>query len=264
MSNRGALTRQTPGFTIVELLIVIVIIGILAAIVTAAYNGIQRSAIISSARSDLNNVVKVMELSKVKTGAYPDLIPPDAKASPGITLRLVKHTGGYSGLTSVQNGVLFHNICQQLITEGYGTATNLGGGTEQYLTGCHVYNYNQLHINGWHSQHFSVSIAQTDIYNWYNANVSNNAWSINKKASLLEFASELSTRFLALGGSFPVVSFWDNWANSNNGGVQQQPLAAPRAPSDPSTFCIEASHISHTDILYHVDQSNPSKEGACP
>ena len=34
-------TRRTSGFTIVELLIAIVVIAILAAITTVAYNGIQ-------------------------------------------------------------------------------------------------------------------------------------------------------------------------------------------------------------------------------
>jgi prepilin-type N-terminal cleavage/methylation domain-containing protein len=49
--------KQT-GFTIVELLIVIVVIAILAAITVVAYNGIQRRAQISQFSSALNSYVK--------------------------------------------------------------------------------------------------------------------------------------------------------------------------------------------------------------
>ena len=65
---------QTNGFTIVELLIVIVVIGILAAIVIVAYNGIQDRA------RDVSKVAKVKEISKaieryyIDKGYYPPII----------------------------------------------------------------------------------------------------------------------------------------------------------------------------------------------
>jgi len=62
------------GFTIVELLIVIVVIGILAAIVIVAYNGVQNSAYESAVKSDLTNAAKMLELQKTESssGAYPN------------------------------------------------------------------------------------------------------------------------------------------------------------------------------------------------
>lgn len=59
--------RNTPGFTIVELLIVIVVIGILAALVIVAYNGIQERAKIAVIQSDLVNSSKRLETYKTAT-----------------------------------------------------------------------------------------------------------------------------------------------------------------------------------------------------
>ncbi len=59
------------GFTIVELLIVIVVIGILAAITIVAYNGIQNRARTSSAQATATTVVKKAEAYNALLGSYP-------------------------------------------------------------------------------------------------------------------------------------------------------------------------------------------------
>ncbi|MNY26595.1 Type II secretion system protein G precursor [compost metagenome] len=67
-------TRTHPGFTIVELLIVIVIIGILAAISAVTYAGAQDRAKYSSMQSDLQAINKALVLYKVDNGNYPSTI----------------------------------------------------------------------------------------------------------------------------------------------------------------------------------------------
>lgn len=62
---------KARGFTIVELLVVIVIVGILAAIVVTAYSGITQKAIASSLQSDLANASKQLKMFQVENGAYP-------------------------------------------------------------------------------------------------------------------------------------------------------------------------------------------------
>lgn len=63
--------KQTRGFTIVELLIVIVIIGILAAITIVAYNGIQARANDSRMRSIANQLSKAITLWNTDSNVSP-------------------------------------------------------------------------------------------------------------------------------------------------------------------------------------------------
>jgi prepilin-type N-terminal cleavage/methylation domain-containing protein len=59
------------GFTIVELLIVIVIIAILAAITIVAYNGITARANTTKAQTNAANAQKVAEAFNADNGRYP-------------------------------------------------------------------------------------------------------------------------------------------------------------------------------------------------
>ena len=71
IAKKASLYKQEKGFTIVELLIVIVIIGILAAITIVAYNGIQARASNSRVQSDIKNVQKLVEAYNATNGSYP-------------------------------------------------------------------------------------------------------------------------------------------------------------------------------------------------
>jgi len=61
------LPRKGSGFTIVELLIVIVIIGILAAITTVAYNGIQDRARQAKIKTDLSTIAQAISLAELNS-----------------------------------------------------------------------------------------------------------------------------------------------------------------------------------------------------
>ena len=64
------MNKKAQAFTIVELLIVIVVIAILAAISIAAYTNIQNRANDSVVKSDMNNVGRFMELYRAEYGAF--------------------------------------------------------------------------------------------------------------------------------------------------------------------------------------------------
>lgn len=63
--------QTQKGFTIVELLIVIVVIGILAAITIVSYNGIQNRANDTSVRNDLSNLATSLAMYQVINEQYP-------------------------------------------------------------------------------------------------------------------------------------------------------------------------------------------------
>jgi len=65
--------RTTSGFTIVELLIVIVVIGILAAITVVAYNGIQTRAKNTKTINATTAWIKAVKLYETDKGSYPPM-----------------------------------------------------------------------------------------------------------------------------------------------------------------------------------------------
>jgi prepilin-type N-terminal cleavage/methylation domain-containing protein len=63
--------RHSTGFTIVELLIVIVVTGVLTTIVVVAYNGVTNGTKDARRSADLNNIAKVLERYRIDNGGYP-------------------------------------------------------------------------------------------------------------------------------------------------------------------------------------------------
>jgi type II secretion system protein G len=65
------MNKSKSGFTIVELLIVIVVIAILAAISIVAYNGIQERARFSAYQTDISSLNKAIQMYHADNGRYP-------------------------------------------------------------------------------------------------------------------------------------------------------------------------------------------------
>jgi len=63
--------KTQSGFTIVELLIVIVVIAILATISIIAYNGVQEKAKVATLQTDLSNSSKQLKLYEAAYGSFP-------------------------------------------------------------------------------------------------------------------------------------------------------------------------------------------------
>lgn len=135
--------KTQKGFTLVELLIVIVVIAILASLSVVAYNGVQERAERSAVQSDIRNLTNKVELFKVANDVYPasisDCPNPGATSlclstSDGLTLDYKRNdTGGGGYITipkpSYELAVLSDN---QFLYTGAGEKT---GGNEfmQYV-----------------------------------------------------------------------------------------------------------------------------------
>lgn len=68
-----SLKRKESGFTIVELLIVIVVIGILAGLVITTFNGIQQKARDTERETDIKAIHGQVEAFWAQKGYYPSL-----------------------------------------------------------------------------------------------------------------------------------------------------------------------------------------------
>ena len=86
--------KNSRGFTIVELLVVIVVIGILAAITIVSYTGISQKATNSSLQSDLANASNQLKLYYTDNGAYPASLSSNCPVGPPDTKYCLKPSSG--------------------------------------------------------------------------------------------------------------------------------------------------------------------------
>jgi len=100
------------GFTIVELLIVIVVIAILASISVAAYNGVQQRANNDKTQQALASWVKALNMYKVDNGKWPSgysclgenyTYGVDGSGSSGYQCRQTASAAGANEQTAFQN-----------------------------------------------------------------------------------------------------------------------------------------------------------------
>lgn len=73
-TNNVMSKSKVSGFTIVELLVVIVVIGILAAITIVSYTGITAKANAATLQADLANAKKQIALYHAEHGVYPKIL----------------------------------------------------------------------------------------------------------------------------------------------------------------------------------------------
>lgn len=88
---------KQQGFTIVELLIVIVVIGILAALVITTFTGIQQQARDTERQTDVNAIHSHVEAYYAQNGYYPQLSDLTTANLTGLDSEALIAPGGTSG-----------------------------------------------------------------------------------------------------------------------------------------------------------------------
>lgn len=125
MTRATNIVKQT-GFTIVELLVVVVVIGILAAIAIVAFTGVTQQAEASSAKTELRNAGTKLELFRTSNSTYPtNLAVADLKLRDSLQYSYVYDTTTYC-LQAVPNKVgadSFHITQEGQVKDGGCTAT---------------------------------------------------------------------------------------------------------------------------------------------
>ncbi|MEY3143651.1 MAG: PilD-dependent protein PddA [Planctomycetota bacterium] len=116
-------TRKRRGFTLIEILIVVVILGILAAIVVPQFTNASQEATASSIRSQLQTLRGQIELYRVRNGgtlpaSFDELMNPPAGQAPYLTQAPVAPTNWdyVFGDNDLTDGITetIHVTCSQL------------------------------------------------------------------------------------------------------------------------------------------------------
>ncbi len=123
--------KSQPGFTIVELLIVIVIIGILATITIVAFNGIQNRARASEASSALSQAVKKIKVWQVDNSDQTpiDLATAGVTNSTSVTYQYKPGTNGSYCITAT-SGSVSYKVTESTQPNSGGCAGHGTGGVE--------------------------------------------------------------------------------------------------------------------------------------
>ena len=139
LRKRSLYTGQNNGFTIVELLIVIVVIAILAAITIVAYTGIQSRADDSAVQANLREVGQRVEQFKIENQD----VPPNGSDWESMNIALSRNSysrGFYNGsgwynVAFCRNNERFALFAEAKSGNTYKYVSGEGLGTRSSLTG---------------------------------------------------------------------------------------------------------------------------------
>ncbi len=136
IAHIGYLARDTRGFTLVELAIVIAVIGILAMVTIVSYRAVQDRSHDVAVQSDLSNIADQYELYYANKAAYPygDTLNTGAAFSLDITKASYDTTQGFQLLncTSTASRGSYYAILAVSKSGNKFYVSSFEGGVRQY------------------------------------------------------------------------------------------------------------------------------------
>ncbi len=241
-SNKHDLVQA--GFTLVEMLLVIVTIAVVAAITIVSYSGVQHRSADSLTRRTVADGIKTLQVYYVFNKYYPSNVA-DTEYAPPQTVAVALYTDSpqtpvYPIATEDQNAQLFINTCAS-ITMAVTTIS---------YTGC-TYAGNNAHVSGTVGANVVIQgpvISQSDFDLQCSSTVA--------PSDCTAAQNTVISTFLAQGGHFPV-----------NVPKKSVSLPAPTMTTSgvASTYCLQATSAAYSDIVYHALPTSSAPElGLCP
>lgn len=228
----GQLTHKrhayTSGFTIVELLIVIVVIGILAAITIVAYNGVTKNASAAVAKENAATALRKLNTELISSDNYPSSL-----SSLGI-----QNGGGTTYQYSYDNTANPKTFCVTVITNGSAYFVTQDGTTSSGLCPGHSMSGIPAPAIGGYSD-FTSSATMTNITM---PTVPDGAWMIIVMA------------YTTNANATPPTGWTTLYSRITANTMQTMVFGKIKTSSDPSTFSIgNASSIgpaSATGVIF--------------
>lgn len=233
--------KVNRGFTLVELLVVVIIITILAIITIVAYNGLQYRSADSVVQNSISQAARSLEYVNSTYDRYPsNLAGADYAAPDEVAMSMytdAPQTPRYQGLTASENAQLFLNTCN-------GNMPIIQSGTT-YNTAC-AYNGNNAHIKGQNASNIVIHGPQFSAADF-----------ILRCGSLCDSVRDtILQQFNEQGGTFPITV-----------PKKQVALPVPTLVTEGSgtRYCLEARSVQYDRIVYHaLSGSSAVLTGSCP
>lgn len=231
--------KRWNGFTIIELLVVIIILSVLANIVIVGYGSWQQRIASTSVKSDILQASAGLKSYRNFKNTYPPNLAGTGFASSN-NVGLILYTdapsiGVYQSLTPNQNAQLFLNSCNANLQNTYSTSCSFAGNK----------NGAKIHVKGTNSTNaiWNMPIQQSDVV-------------LDCGTNCLNATNTMIQQFTAQGGTFPINS---------NGNTSQLPEPT-QVPNGPATkYCIEGRSASYPEIVFYSRSDAPKiQSGTCP
>lgn len=234
--------RLSRGFTLTELIIVVVVGAILAAIGSVAYVGIQRRSADSSVMRTIADAQKSLQTFQVFNHYYPSNIA-NTDYTPPITVAVVLYTDApekpvYTNLSSEQNAQLFLNSCNGFMP--------IVADSTVYRNSC-SFDGNNAHVKG---NFASNTVIQGPI-------IYQSDFVLDCGEACTSAQSRIVAAFLEQGGVFPITV-------PKSGSILPAPTAVTYGNA--KSYCLEGRSPNFPDVIYHTTPESASmpEDGPCP